>query len=82
MDIVERCTELGKCGICRLGVREIGFYKQIDVFRSARLRMKRDGISAHDQVFNAMGMERAQKVFVVLEHSALKFRLSLRKQQA
>ncbi|MDQ2839575.1 MAG: hypothetical protein M3Y72_00735 [Acidobacteriota bacterium] len=36
----------------------------------AELRVKDDSVTAHNQVFNAMGMEGGQKVFVVLVHPA------------
>jgi hypothetical protein len=32
--------------------------------------MKDSGVASGNQVFNAMGMEGGQKVFVVLEHPA------------
>jgi hypothetical protein len=61
-------AKIGESGIGRSGVARIGFYKKIEVFGKTRLRMKDDGVTAHDEVFNSMGMEGGQKVFVVLVH--------------
>jgi hypothetical protein len=41
------------------------FYEQVNVLRRAGLRMKDDGVASHNEVFNAMGMEGGQKVFVM-----------------
>jgi hypothetical protein len=48
----------------------IRFYEKVDVLRKARLRVMDNRKAAHNQVFNAMGLEGGQKVFVVLVHQA------------
>ena len=70
-DASERCAEIGEGGIRRLRVREVGFDEKVDVLRKAGLSVKDDGVSSDDEVFNTMGMEGGQKVFVVLVHPAL-----------
>jgi hypothetical protein len=62
-----------------LRVGKIRFYEQVNVLRRAGLRMKDNGIAPHDEVFNAMGMEGGQKVFVVLVHPVPDPRLLFRK---
>lgn len=68
---LERRAELGEGGIRRLRIREVCFDEKVDVLRKAGLSVKDDGVSAHDEIFNATGMEGEQKVFVVLVHPAL-----------
>jgi hypothetical protein len=58
----------------------VRFYENIDVLREARLCVKDDGITANNQVSNAMGMEGGQKVFVILEHPAPSPNPSVRRQ--
>jgi hypothetical protein len=71
MNTLERRAELGKSIIRGLRIREVGFYKDVDVLREARLRVKNDCVTSNNQISNAMGMEGGQKVFVVLVHPAL-----------
>ena len=69
-DALERCAELGKRGIGRFRVFRVRFYEKVHVLRKARLRVIDNREAAHNEVFNAMGMEGGQKVFVVLVHPA------------
>jgi hypothetical protein len=41
-------------------------YEKIDGFGKAGLRVKTHGVTTHNQVSNAMGMEGGQKVFVAV----------------
>ncbi len=66
----KRGAELGKRRVGCLRVRRVCFYEKIDVPGKTWLRMKDDGVTANNQVSNAMGMEGGQKVFVVLVHPA------------
>ena len=69
-DTLERCAELGKRGIGRLRVFRVRFDEKVHVLRKARLRVIDNREAAHNEVFNAMGLEGGQKVFVVLVHQA------------
>jgi hypothetical protein len=50
--------------------RQVCFYEKVDVLGEAGLGVKDDGVPTDNQVFNAMGMEGGQMVFVVLVHPA------------
>jgi hypothetical protein len=67
---LERRAELGKRSIRRAGIDGLGFYEKIKVPRKAGLPMQDNRVTSHNEVFNAMGMEGGQKVFVFLEHPA------------
>src|SRR5665213_1484058 len=69
-DALERCAERGKRGIGCLRVRRVCLDEKIDVPREAGLRVIDNRKAAYNEVFNAMGMEDGQKVFVVLVHPA------------
>src|SRR5580658_3787882 len=69
-DAFKRGAELGKRRVGCLRVRRVCLYEKVHVLGKAWLRVKDDGVTAHNQVFNAMGMEGGQKVFVVLVHPA------------
>ena len=63
-------AETGKRGIGRLRVFRVCFYEKVHVLRKAGLRVIDNREAANNEVFNAMGMEGGQKVFVVLVHPA------------
>ncbi len=44
--------------------------EQVHILRKARLRVIDNRKAAYDEIFNAMGLEGGQKVFVVLLHPA------------
>ena len=67
---LNRRAKFSQRSIDRSSVGMVRFYENIDVLREARLCVKDDGITANNQVSNAMGMEGGQKVFVILEHPA------------
>ena len=69
-DAFKRGAELDKGRLGCLRVYQVCFYEKIDVLGKTRLRVKGDGVTANNQVSNAMGMEGGQKVFVVLVHPA------------
>jgi hypothetical protein len=63
-----RRAESRQSRVNRLGVIPVGSYEQIDVFGCARLGVKRNRISANDQVLNAVSVERRQEVLEVFVH--------------
>jgi hypothetical protein len=65
---LERCSELGERGVGRFCVSSVRLYEKVHVVRKARLRVIDHREAAHNEVFNAMGPEGGQKVFVVLVH--------------
>ena len=71
---LELGTKLGKGGLRRARIGGVRSYEEIDVLRKAGLRMQDDGAASDNEVFNAMGMEGGQKVFVVLVQWALLLR--------
>jgi len=77
-DAFKRGAELDKGRLGCLRVYQVCFYEKIDVLGKTRLRVKGDGVTANNQVSNAMGMEGGQKVFVVLVHRARSPSLSAR----
>jgi hypothetical protein len=70
VNAVERGAELGERGMGRSSIFRIRFYEKIEVVGKAGLRMEDNGVSSHNEVLNAMGMECGQKIFVILEHPA------------
>jgi len=60
-DTLERCAEIGKGGIGRLRVCRVRFYEKVKALRKARLRVIDNRKAAHNEVFNAMGLEGGQR---------------------
>ena len=69
-DTLERYAEPCQSRIGRFRVCGIGFYEYVHVLRKPGLRVKDNREASDHEVFNAMGMEGGQKVFVVLVHPA------------
>jgi len=66
----ESATSMSRTRPGCLRVRRVCFDENVDVRRKAGLRVKDHGVTANNQVSNAMGMEGGQKVFVVLVNPA------------
>ena len=60
----------GRRTLSPLGVGRVGSYEKVDVLGKAGLHMQDDGVTSDNEIFNAMGMEGGQKVFVVSVHQA------------
>jgi hypothetical protein len=70
MNTLEGRAERSEGCVYRLRVGGIGLYEDVNIPRIAGLGLKNDGVTADNEVFNAMGMEGGQKVFVILVHPA------------
>lgn len=66
-----RRSETRQCRIDRFGILRFRLDENIKIFGSAGLRMDGNSIAAHDQIFNAVFVERGQEFFeVAAEHCA------------
>src|SRR5712691_4397970 len=62
------CAELHQGRIDRFRVLGIRLNQKVDVFRDAGLRVERNSVAPHDEVFNAEGVEDGQEFFEVWVH--------------
>ena len=69
-DVLERRAKCGQRCVRGLCVGRVRFNEQINVLFRARLGVKDDRVAPYNEIFNAMGMECGQKVFVILVHPA------------